>query len=203
MQQKPEVLLFDLGGVIVELGGQPIRNEWIVGNQSAEESWKNWLRSDVAHAFETGAINATVFAQQLVDEMSLNLEPSAFLEHFAAWPRGPYDGALALLESLSGRFRLSVFSNSNELHWPRKLNEFGLADKFDDYFASHLMGLAKPDEKAFEFVLAKLGTDPQSILFLDDNQLNVDAAIQLGLQAELTQGFDAAVGCLQRRGLID
>ncbi|MBX2825335.1 MAG: HAD-IA family hydrolase [Gammaproteobacteria bacterium] len=202
MAVRPDILLFDLGGVLIQLSGQPIRNEWIKGSHTAEQSWKNWLQSDVARAFETGEIDAQTFAERLVQEMSLNISPEMFLAHFTAWPRGLFPGATQLLEALAGKVGLAVFSNSNELHWPRKLDEMGLEDKFEHYFASHLMGLAKPDPAAFERVLERLDTDPGRILFFDDNQLNIDGAREMGLQAELTQGFEAVLDCLRRRELL-
>jgi HAD superfamily hydrolase (TIGR01509 family) len=38
----------------------------------------------------------------------------------------------------------------------------------DHHFASHLTGKIKPDEEAFQHVLATLGCDDPETLFLDD-----------------------------------
>ena len=57
---KVETIIFDLGGVIVELDGQPIRNEWIGGNDSPEESWRKWLTLPTAKAFDRGEISARI-----------------------------------------------------------------------------------------------------------------------------------------------
>ena len=40
-----EVILFDLGGVIVELGGLPEMREWTGNRYSDEKFWEMWLNS--------------------------------------------------------------------------------------------------------------------------------------------------------------
>ena len=50
------------------------------------------------------------------------------------------------------------------------------------------MGLVKPDREAFEFAIEGLDCSADSILFLDDNVINVEAARAAGLRAEVTRG---------------
>jgi putative hydrolase of the HAD superfamily len=57
-----------------------------------------------------------------------------------------------------------------------------LAEAFDHHFASHLMGKIKPDEESFQHVLDMLHCDADEVLFLDDNQLNVEAAKRVGMR---------------------
>jgi putative hydrolase of the HAD superfamily len=196
-----DVLLFDLGGVLVELGGLPIRSKWLGVDIDPEESWRRWLKSESASLFETGQISADTFAQRIVEEMALKIEPDEFLDAFHAWPVGLYPGVLELLESLAPRYTLALFSNSNELHWPRKMGEMALDGKFQHYFASHLMGLAKPDAAAFEYVLAALAVSPERILFMDDNAMNIDAASAAGMLAHRVSGIDGVKACLSAEGI--
>jgi len=52
----------------------------------------------------------------------------------------------------------------------------GFLDCFADRFVSFELGLMKPDLDIFQHVTRVLGVDARRILFLDDNQLNVDSA---------------------------
>jgi len=113
-----------------------------------------------------------------------------FLKHFTCLPIGPYSGALELLHSLKERFITALFSNSNVLHWNRKMGEMNLKDAFHHHFASHLMGRVKPDADAFREVVTALDVPASQILFFDDNQMNVDAAKLVGLHAAHVNGFD-------------
>lgn len=70
------------------------------------------------------------------------------------------------------------------------MNEMNLGPAFHYHFASHLMGKVKPDIEAFDYVVAELGVLPSSILFFDDNQMNVEAAQKVGMNATQVIGFD-------------
>ncbi|PZD75310.1 Alpha-D-glucose 1-phosphate phosphatase YihX [Acaryochloris thomasi RCC1774] len=201
MESEVRTLLFDLGGVIVELEGQPIKNNWIGSNDSPKASWEKWLTSDAPRAFETGKISADEFANRMISDLKMSISAADFKEYFTNWPIGPYPGAIEFLKSLKSRFTVALFSNSNELHWERKMNEMALDGVFHQSFASHLMGLAKPDPEAFRYVIEALESEPAEILFLDDNRLNVEAARIQGLQAEEVHGLSEAKRCLYRRRL--
>lgn len=82
------------------------------------------------------------------------------------------------------------------------MNEMRLGTLFDFRFASHLMGLVKPDVEAFQYVLDKLAVPAADILFLDDNQMNVDSAIRTGMLAERVIGVEELETALQHHGVI-
>lgn len=190
MPSKISHLVFDLGGVIVRLRGTPILEAWIPGEHTPESLWMIWLSSEAPRAFESGKLDQNEFAERIVRELSLNVSVTDFTEHFSQLPIGPYPGALELLHDLKKRYTTSLFSNSNEIHWKRKMNEMQLRDAFHHKFASHLMGKVKPDLNAFLEVEDKLGVHASQILFFDDNQLNVDAARSVGFIASKVVGFD-------------
>ncbi len=50
------------------------------------------------------------------------------------------------------------------------------------------MGLVKPDRDAFDHAVSGLDCRAETILFLDDNTINVDAARAAGLNAEKARG---------------
>ncbi len=43
--------------------------------------------------------------------------------------------------------------------------------------------MAKPDPAIYHYLLKELGTQPKETLFLDDRQVNVEAALALGMPA--------------------
>lgn len=195
-------VVFDLGGVIVELKGSPIKSEWFSNNKTMEEVWETWLVSEAPRAFESGAISATEFADRIVTELSLNVSASEFLQYFSGLPIGPFPGAKELLLAVKNTHTTALFSNSNEIHWQRKMNEMALGPLFNEHFASHLMGMVKPDTEAFEKVLAELGVPAQQVLFFDDNQMNVDAAQSVGMLAERVVGLEQLRAGLEKHNIV-
>jgi putative hydrolase of the HAD superfamily len=197
-----DVLLFDLGGVIVELTGLPIWKRWLGGRLSDREIWESWIHSPAVRRFESGGCDADEFAMALVREFDLPVDAATFLEHFEHWPRGTFRGALELLAELRVSHRVACFSNTNALHWPVFRDGMGLGKAFHHCFASHELGATKPDREAFDLVLRALDCAPGRVLFLDDNQINVDGARQAGLDAHLARGPEGARDRLARLGVL-
>ncbi|MBF8270855.1 MAG: HAD-superfamily hydrolase, subfamily IA, variant 3 [Gammaproteobacteria bacterium] len=202
MANNIEVILFDLGGVLVELSGVPTLLSWSGETITPEKLWQRWLTSTAVREFETGRTRQDHFARQLIDEMSLRIDPDEFLASFTHWPRGMYPGAQELLSRIPPDYTLAVLSNSNSLHWPRMLDEIGVAGMFEHLFASHLIGKLKPDVEVFEHVLTELDCSPAGVLYVDDNQRNVDVARSLGIRAEVTQGIAAVEKVLSQYHII-
>jgi len=197
------VILFDVGGVLVELSGVATILEWTQGALTAEDVWRIWLSSPTVRAFETGRSEADAFAADVVRELGLNVTPQQFLAAFARWPTGLYPGAMQLLARIPRRYRRALLSNSNVIHWPRVTGEMGLTGAVDHCFVSHLTGKIKPDADAFDHALHSLACAPEHVLFLDDNLLNVEAAQRLGLRAAVVRGPAEAEQELRRAGIFE
>ncbi len=197
-----DVLLFDLGGVIVELAGMPAFRAWLPRGMSDEEIWERWIRSPAVRSFESGNSSAEAFASGVIAEFGLAVEPHSFLAEFEQWARAPFPGALDLLDQLRGRFQLACFSNTNAMHWPRFLGEMGLGEAFHAHFASHELGVLKPDREAYELVVRALGCPAERVLFLDDVAINVEGARDAGLAAHRVQGPEGARTLLRSLSLL-
>ena len=197
----PEIktLLFDLGGVLVDLPGVAEMMSW--SDLAEDEVWRRWTHSTSVRKFETGDCSADDFSRQIVEEFSLNVSPESFLEAFIAWPI-PYPGACDLLEQLSRRFRMACLSNTNYLHWQRFETESELLSHFHITMPSHITRKMKPDMEVFYHALDVLDQNPESIFFMDDNQKNIDSAREVGIQAELTRSLSGVVANLEARGLL-
>ena len=191
-----EVLLFDAGGVLIDLGDEPLPGFRV-------QELGAWLRSPIALAFEKGLTSADEFAAAWIDSIDLDCDAATLIEHFRRWPIGPYAGVPALLSRLVVDYRIAILTNTNELHWPRFTDEFGLDRYAERIFASHQLGMAKPDAEIFHFVIDQLGSAPDRILFVDDNLANVDAARATGLRAERVGGFEELLRTLAALAIID
>lgn len=175
-----EVILFDLGGVLVELGEHAIPISWL-GEKTLNS--QDWFHSPIALQFEKGQISSDEFASALIKEFELNVGIDEVITAFTAWPKGVFSEVPKLLNTLQKNYKLAVLSNSNECHWPRILGEFNFSLTIDELFSSHLIHLAKPDPLAFKTVLASLDVKADKVLFFDDNLANIRAANALGIKS--------------------
>ena len=202
-----QVLLFDLGNVLVDLGATSRLNQMLGSHDDETQAWLKWLASPSVKAFDTGKVSLQDFAAALMAESS-GMKPSdqqvaQFSQAFTDWPKGLFEGALALVDSVKPHIHRGILSNTNAAHWPRLMGEMELAGRFDSYFASHHLGAAKPDKLIYQRVLQQLKVAPEQILFIDDNQINIDAARELGMQAHRVKGVIEAKRVLQDYNLIN
>ncbi|WP_444931959.1 HAD family hydrolase [Microbulbifer sp. SSSA002] len=188
MNENIELYLFDLGGVVIELEGTPLPN--LEMNASA------WLTSTTAKEFELGRISKHQFAEIFKKEYRIAETPNEIIEHFRNWPKGFYPGAIELLKELSLKYRVAALSNTNEIHWPRIIGEFGAYNVFEKIIASHTVGIAKPDPSIYLHALSELKVRPENTVFIDDNESNVIAAQKIGIKAYLAKGFSEVVSLI-------
>ena len=202
MADPIRVLLFDLGGVLVEFTGPSRLLGWLHGRLAPEQIWPLWLGSPVVREFERGLVEPHVFADRLIADLGLPLDRRAFLDDFATWPTSLYDGAVELIARIPASYVRATLSNTNVVHWPRLTDELKLGALFDHHFPSHLVGKLKPDREVFLHVTETLGCEPSAILFLDDQPLNVEAARAAGLAAVQVSGVRGAESALIAAGVL-
>ena len=186
MRDNIEVILFDLGGVLVKLGAHPIPQHWLPEQNSF--SLLDWFTSEAAIAFERRQISASAFAEMLCRELNLDVDIQQVIDEFSRWPLGFFDGATELLDRLGKHYTVAILSNTNELHWPRVTEEFNLPQHCSNLYASHEIGKIKPDDEAFTHVLASLNVAADKVLFFDDNRTNIATACKLGMHTKHVNG---------------
>jgi putative hydrolase of the HAD superfamily len=201
MNDAVDMVLFDLGGVLLQLRGVPSMREFS-GISSDDELWSRWLGCPWVRRFESGACSHDDFARGVVDDWGLSISPAAFLDEFRTWPSGPLPGAEDLVAEVTARVPVGCFSNTNALHWNEHLAGWPLVRMFETRFLSFEIGALKPDRRAFDYVADQLGPPPGRVLFLDDNVANVDGAIAAGFSGIRVAGVSEARRALVAAGVI-
>lgn len=187
---KTSTILFDLGGVLINFIGIREVAKLTPEQLSEDEARGRWISSPVLKEYESGRISTKYFANQFVEEWKLSLTPNEFLFQFKSWVRSPLNGMEKLLKDLSSDYNLACLSNTNKTHWDRMFNEFGLNTLLDYHFASHIMGVMKPDPRSYELVCENMNVVPEEVIFFDDGQDNVLAARKIGMQAYQVNGIE-------------
>ena len=195
-------ILFDLGGVLVELHGTPYKPEWLPDNDEVADVWSHWKGSNTVKQFECGHIDAGQFAKQFMNEVGLACEEDEFIEHFKHWPAKLFPGVPDMLDELAENYQLAALSNANELHWPGVMQGMNLQAYIPNSFSSHQIRVTKPGRRAFEVVLHHLNVQPETVLFLDDLQASIDMASSMGMQAVKVIGTRGGVETVRSLGLI-
>lgn len=196
-------VVFDLGRVLIELQGPPIKNEWLAEPISELESWQRWGASPIVRQFESGALGEREFGEAVVAEQGLVLSPAEFLDAFSVWPGAAFPGVHETLAKLRPRTRVALYSNTNSLHIPSAMERANLHGLFDHEFYSYRIGFFKPDPAGFRHVAAAMRLPANQLLFIDDNPNNIAGARSVGFSAEVAVGFHEALEVLRRYGFGD
>ncbi len=195
-----DVLLFDLGGVLIDFAGFEELGPLMSGTVDRAQVRARWIASDSVQRFERAEIEARRFAEGVIGELRLDLSPDEFLTAFVEWARGPYPGARSLLERIPKSYCLACLSNSNELHTP--LHRRSMEPLLERYYFSDELGLVKPEREIFEHVIGDLKVAPERIAFFDDTPVNVEAAREVGMTAIRVDGVEALEAELRHLGIV-
>ena len=131
--------------------------------------------------------------QQFLDDLAWALEPELghrpTLHRFKEiWFEAlhPNEPMLSLMRELGGRgYQMAILTNNvrewEEL-WRAKLE---VDEIFELVVDSAWVGMRKPEPEIYHLTIERLdgGLEPSECLFIDDNELNVEAAQKLGLTA--------------------
>lgn len=197
-----DVLLFDLGGVLVEFSGVRELAVLLQGRFSEAEILEQMSRYLPSEQFGLGKLSPEDFGNHFVKDWNLELPAEDFLREFQSWSKRLFPGAVELLTLLRPRFRLAALSNSNELHWERNTNDLGVTSLFEVAISSHHIGLYKPNPQMYLTALDRLGASPDSVMFFDDVPANVTAASALGIHAFQVEGVEGVRSRLIQEHLL-
>jgi putative hydrolase of the HAD superfamily len=197
-----ELLLFDLGGVLVEFSGPKELGKHLRWPSTPETILERWIQCPHTAEFERGRLTPSIWAERFITEWDVDLSPNEFLGKFTTWSRRVLPGAIELLAALRRRYRLAALSNSNELHWARNTNELRILEEFEFAISSHEVGFCKPDPAIFRLALDRAGVPSKAVVFFDDLAVNVSTARSVGLRAYQVHGVEGVRDRLIRERMV-
>jgi HAD superfamily hydrolase (TIGR01509 family) len=179
------ILLFDLGGVLVDLG-DPVTEIGL--DIDSDDFWATWLSSPLVQAYETGRLSSQEFVTQFGAHLGFS-DIAEFDRRIRNWRLPLFDGSEQFLTSLAGQVEIALLSNTNEIHWQYVQSQTDVFAMFSKLFLSFETGKTKPELAAFQDVIEHFDCDPADIIFLDDNANNIAAAQDAGLRSRQTKGL--------------
>lgn len=182
-------ILFDLGGVLYHIDyGLTIKAFEKLGIKNFHYHFSQKQQNNLFDHLETGKISDKEF----IKEMKVLLPYCNREEIINAWNAlliGMPQENIQLLKDLSKQYRLFLLSNTNTIHIKR-INEqlsdtYGLKNfhpLFDKVYLSHEIGMRKPHQETFKWVLADAGILAQETLFIEDSIQHIEGASGVGIK---------------------
>lgn len=181
----PEIsaLFWDNGGVI-------LTNGWDRGaRQRAVEKFQlDWADFEDRHelvlnAFETGALSLDDYLKRTVFYRPRAYSPDGF-KKFMFEQSQPYPESLAFLGALARARKCLMAALNNE---SLEINDYRIAtfklrQYFEIFFSSCYLGVRKPHAEIYELALKITQRQPAECILIDDRDLNLECARELGIR---------------------
>jgi 2-haloacid dehalogenase len=129
---------------------------------------------------------------------------AAWSDRFGETITGPVPGTHAIVEALDARgVPLFAITNFSADFWPpffeREKAFFG---RFRDIVVSGAVRLLKPDPAIYFLALDRFRLRPSEALMVDDREINVEAALAVGMKAHLFTDAAGLRARLEAEGLL-
>lgn len=179
-----KALIFDLGNVLVFHDNQKLFAALgsLFGTEAQALAAK--VDASVWDRVNKGLLPGDSLRQELCRSLGKEVSRQGFEEAWSChfWN---HEAMIERVESLVGRYRLVLLSNTHDLHIAHIRPKLPLLKRFDALVLSYEVGLAKPDAAIYRAAVAKAAVEPDACLFFDDVKTYVDAARATGLPAHV------------------
>ena len=187
------VVIFDLGGVLIDWDPRHLYRKLFRGEEAAMEDFlatvctAEWNRGQDAGRGCADAIR--LLKDRHPDRAELI---DAYYARFDEMMAGPIAGSVEILAELHGRgtplYGLSNFSSET---YPLALQRFPFICLLRKVVISGDVRAIKPDPRIYQILLGRCAIDPHRAVFVDDVVANIATARQLGLHGIVFTGADA------------
>lgn len=178
----PIAVFWDLGGVILTNGWD--RNS---RKKAVEKFCLDWDEFEdrhelLLHGFETGQVSLAEYLQRTVFYKKRSFSQEELRDFLLAQSQ-PFPESLDFLGKLSrcGKYFLAALNNESLEINEHRIAKFKLRDYFEAFFSSCYLGVRKPEEAIYRLALSITQRRPAECVFIDDRNLNLECARELGM----------------------
>ena len=179
--------VFDLGGVLsVPMVSKKLYEQikWKVSYDEFLDKFNNSAESIKVHK---GEISTKDFFEYLKGYMDDDITLEEFKNIYVNNNKF-FTDTIEIIKKLKNLgYKVYLLSNLKEIDYEKFIKHFDVSI-FDELFLSFKLGMLKPNDDIYQYVINKLNTKPENIYFFDDNKENVDGAIRNGINAYQVTG---------------
>ena len=177
------VVIFDLGGVLIEWNPRYLYRKLFAGDEAAME---HFLANVCTPAWNEQQDAGRTFAEATRALMPQHADKRELIEawstRFGEMIPGPIDGTVEVLATLRARdVPLYALSNWSAETFPPQRRRFPFLSWFKDIAVSGFERVIKPDPRIFRILLERNRIDPETAVYVDDVERNAAAATRLGI----------------------
>ena len=190
MSAKIKNIIFDLGGVILDIDETIVYKELEKLDISTMELARSKEFTELMSKFDTGIYTAPTFRKRM--KALVHQEKMTDQKFDAIWNAMLLDiprERIEAIEKVKKHYKIFLMSNTNVIHYDLYVRDLQLRfgyHEFDELFHKSYFSFAehleKPDPRFFELILDHEGLVPEETLFIDDTEKNIKVAQSLGIR---------------------
>jgi glucose-1-phosphatase len=179
------VLLFDLGGVLIDIDFERVFEAWARHSTLRLHEIRQRFMDDTAYErHERGEMDGASYLSHLGGLLEIHAPEQAVRDGWNSVFVGEISDTVALVRAARRGLPCFAFTNTNRIHQQAWSAAYpAVVSLFDEIFVSSELGLRKPERRSFAAVAQRIGVQPAEILFFDDMRQNVEGARSLGMRA--------------------
>ena len=201
--RKYSAIVFDLGKVLIPFDYAPAINKLNHIENGIGTSFIEFYKSNYHfhRDFESGKISESEFVNKMLEMVEHKIDAETFKKYYADIFTVNED-VVSLLPILKRDYKLFLLSNTDSIHKKYGWQKYEFLKYFDKLILSHEVGSVKPEEKIYRAVEETSGSPSGEHFYIDDIQEYVDAAINLGWDAVVFEGYEKLVRDLKDRKIL-
>ena len=179
---KIKTIFFDIGGVLVTVDSSASIQKLSQKLDVSPEKIRLGMTRELLCEYEKGLLTSNQFYEQLL--INYGSQKTLDIEAFKSYWLDvlfPCEESVAFLRRATKDFPVWLLSNTNDFHYDLLMQDFPFMKWVNGGTYSFMVGSMKPDPLIYETAIKRSGFRPEEILFIDDLEENVQAAVDQGI----------------------
>lgn len=199
-KRVPEAVIFDLGGVLIDVDTD--RGLWprILGTAPGHLDLGQLVRDPLFVRFGRGLIGPREVWREVVERLDEQWDYDTFVTMWCDIFR-PKPDMDALFFEVAAYVPVGLLSDTEPLHFPYLRARMPTLQAIPRPTLSYEVGMLKPEPDFYLLAGRNIGVPPERCFFVDDVQRNVNGARAVGMDAELFIDAPTLRRQLRQRGL--
>ncbi len=191
---KIKNIIFDLGNVVLKTDiTKTIQRFQEYGIANIKDLLLSEENIGLYYNFECGKVTAEYFRDYVREKTNASISNSEFDEAWNNMLLEVDSDAVKIIYALKKHFRCFLISNTNIIHYDYlRKQPYWCINLFERWLFSHQIECRKPDSRIFTLMLQLADIKPEVTVFVDDMQINIDAANLLNINTILYQDMNFA-----------
>lgn len=178
---KIKAIIWDLEGVLLQTKEGDVAAAFAGRLNFPVERVKGFFYGDFNDRVDIGEFTQDDFWNNIIETLGLPQSQKEQLVEFIYEDLFIDQDLLTDISQYKKTYKTGLLSNYSDCLRPMLNNRWHVDGAFDEIVISSEIGMIKPQPQIYHYILEKLGCEPNEAIFIDDREVNVQGAKEIGM----------------------